>query len=361
MASYEQALRLRPTDPDLHNNMGTALAAAGRLDEALASFQLALWLKPDHAGAHWHRALTLLHKGKFAEGWQEYEWRWKRKRSRPRKMAQPRWDGSSAPGQAILLYCEQGLGDTIQFIRYARLMKERVGSVILECAQPLIPLLSTCAGIDLCVPAGEPMPAHDVQAPLLSLPSLLQATKPVPMDGPYLTADPDRVCSWRRELERCAGFKIGISWQGNPKHRWDRHRSFALRHFLELSQLEGVQLFSLQKGHGMEQVVDFPARERLVDLGSRLDERGGLSDVAAVIELLDLVITCDSSLAHLAGALGRPVWLAIAFQSDWRWLVDRMDSLWYPTARLFRQQERGNWVQVFSRIGAQAREIVRVK
>jgi tetratricopeptide (TPR) repeat protein len=359
MASYEQALRLRPCDPDLHNNLGTVLAASGRLDEALGSFQLALWLNPNHAGAHWHRALTLLHQGKFEEGWQEYEWRWKRKRARPRKMAQPRWDGSKLTDKTILLYCEQGLGDAIQFVRYARLVKERVGTVILECGRPLIPLLSTCPGIDDCVPGGEQLPPHDVQAPLLSLPALLKAAAPLSMDKPYFTPDPERVALWRQELEGHPGFKIGFAWQGNPKHRWDRHRSFPLYHLLELAQTEAIQLFNLQKGHGRGQMADFPARERVVDLGDRMDTEGGLSDVAAVIASLDLIITCDSALAHLAGAMGKPVCVAIPRQSDWRWQVDRTDSPWYPSMRLFRQRVRGNWDELFERLTGYVKSLAR--
>ena len=360
IASYEQALRLLPTDASIHNNVGAALVAAGRLDEALGAFQLALWLRPDHVGTHWHRAVALLQTGKFEEGWREYEWRWKSKRSRPRDMPQPRWDGSSLPDRTILLYCEQGLGDAIQFVRYAQAVKERVGTVQLECTPSWIPLLSTCPGIDRCVPAGEPLPPHDVQAPLLSLPAAMHANGLMPMDEPYLTPDSARVALWRQELERYPGFKIGIAWQGNPKHRWDRHRSFPLFHFLELARMEGVQLFSLQKDHGRTQIEDFGARERVVDLGSRMDPEGGLSDVAAVMQTLDLVITCDSGLAHLAGALARPVWIVVARPADWRWLVERTDSPWYPTARLFRQRQRGNWAEVFDRIQAEVEKTIRL-
>jgi tetratricopeptide (TPR) repeat protein len=358
IASYEQALRLRPTDADLHNNMGTALAASGRLDEALGSFQLALWLNPNHAGAHWHRALTLLHQGKYEEGWQEYEWRWRRKRSRPRKMAQPRWDGCSLPDKTILLYCEQGLGDSIQFVRYAQLVKERVGTVLLECSPRLISVLSTCPGIDRCVPAGEPLPAHDVQAPLLSLPALLRAKGALHMDKPYLTAEPERVAKWRKELELYPGLKIGICWQGNPKHRWDRHRSFPLHHCLKLCQLEGVQLVSLQKGHGQEQLEDHAFRGKIVDFGDQEDDESGLADVTAIVQSLDLIITCDSALAHLAGALAKPVWIVLAFQADWRWLVGRKDSPWYASAMLFRQRESGRWEELFDQIAAQVRKLV---
>jgi tetratricopeptide (TPR) repeat protein len=357
LGSYEQALRLRPTDPDLHNNLGTALAALGRFDEALASFQLALWLNPQHASAHWDRALSLLHQGRFAEGWQEYEWRWKRNRSRPRKMDQPRWDGASLEDKTILIYCEQGLGDTLQFLRYAQALQELGGKVILECSRPLTSLLSTCPGVATCVAEGEPLPAHDLQAPLLSLPALLKADRPLPMNQPYLHTDPKRVAIWQKELEDYPGLKVGIAWQGNPRHRWDRHRSFPLRHFLEVCELELVQVISLQKGAGAEQLADFAARDRVVDLGSRLDDDGGLSDVAAVIETLDLVITCDSALAHLAGALGKPVWVALASQSDWRWLADRTDSPWYPSVRLFRQQNRFDWKEVFARIAGEVSKL----
>ena len=351
VASYKEALRLRPGDANYHNHLGVVLDAMGRTEEALAAFQIAFWYNPDHTGAHLHRGFALLRQGKFKEGWQEYEWRWRHQAAGLRARNDgPRWDGAPRPGQTLLVHPEQGVGDTIQFTRYLALARERVGTVLLECPPALMPLLSTCGSIDRLVASGDPFPPHDVQAPLLSLPGLLQPSRPLALDKPYLAADPQRVSAWRKELEGYPGRRVGIAWQGNPRHRWDRQRSFPLRHFLELSRLPGVQLFSLQKDHGAEQLADFEARQRVVDLGSRLDKDGGMSDVAAAIEVLDLVITCDSALAHLAGALGKPVWVALGANTDWRWMMDRTDSPWYPSMRLFRQRQRGDWDELFARV-----------
>ena len=356
VASCNEALRLRPSDANYHSNLGMVLSVMGRVDEALAAFQVALWHNPDHTGARLNRACALLCQGKYEEGWQEYEWRWKHPETglhAPNDA--PRWDGRPCPGQTLLVHCEQGLGDTIQFVRYLPLARQRVGTLILECPRGLMPLLSTCDGVDRLVPLGDPFPPHEVQAPLMSLPGLLTPSRPPAMDKPYLRANPERVSFWRQELEGYPGRRIGIAWQGSRQHRFDRQRSFPLRHFLELSQLPGVQLFSLQKDHGAEQLDDFEGRGRVVDLGSRLDKDGGMSDVAAAIEALDLVITCDSALAHLAGALGKPVWVALGANADWRWMLDRTDSPWYPSMRLIRQRQRGNWDELFERITASVR------
>jgi tetratricopeptide (TPR) repeat protein len=358
IASYEQALRLRPTDVDLHSNIGTAFAAAGRHDEALASYEVALLLEPNHPETHWHRALSLLEIGNFADGWQEYEWRWKRKRANSRSLPKPLWSGDSLKDQTILLYCEQGLGDTLQFVRYARLVKERIGTVVLECPASMISLLSTCPGIDRLVAEGDPLPDFDVQAPLMSLPGILKVTRPLGASAPYVGADPDLTRSWCEELGKYDGVKVGIAWQGNPKHRWDRHRSLPLRQFLPLTRVPGIRLFSLQKGFGTEQLEQVESEARLIDLGNRIDPAGGMTDAAAVIQSLDLIVTCDSALAHLAAALGKPTWILIAHRSDWRWLRDREDSPWYSSVRLFRQKSPGDWQEVMGRVVSAAADLV---
>jgi tetratricopeptide (TPR) repeat protein len=354
VACYQQAIALKPDFAEAHNNLGYALKEQGRFDEALASFLRALRLKPDYADAHWNRSLIWLAQGDFRQGWPEYEWRWKLKDLPPPTLHQPRWDGSDLNGRTILLHAEQGLGDVLQFIRYAPLVRQRGGRVILACPQSLLPLLARCAGIDQILAKGSPLPPFDVHAPLLSLPGLFRTTlADIPASVPYLYPDPGLVEHWRRQLSTITAFKVGIVWQGNPKHKLDRQRSIPLRHFEALARIPGVQLFSLQKGAGTEQIEVLQGRFSLIDLGSRLDQTSGaFMDTAAVMHSLDLVVTSDTAIAHLAGGLGVPVWLALPFVADWRWLLDRDDSPWYPSMRLFRQTRPGDWDDVFQRLAA---------
>ncbi len=294
VASCDAALGLRPLDVKAHMNRANALGACGRLDEALASYALALRLQPDYVNAHWNRALAWLAQGDFEQGWPEYEWRWQRGETKTRGFPEPRWDGQSLAGKTILLWCEQGLGDTIQFVRYAALLKKSGATVWLECPAKMIPLLSSCTGIDRVLPEGAPLPpGFDCQAPLMSLPHLCGTTLAnVPSEVPYLSAEPAEIARWRTELAASAAFKIGIAWQGNPKHKFDQHRSFAVHWFRALAALEGVELYSLQKGAGVDQIAGI--RFHVVALGRRLDETGGaFMQTAAVMQALDLVITCD--------------------------------------------------------------------
>jgi Flp pilus assembly protein TadD len=351
-AALEQALRLQPTFVDAHTNLATVSARLGRFAEALAGYEMSLWLRPSGVSPHWNRALTWLQMGDFERGWPEYEWRFRRKRSRPRPFAQPRWDGSSLAGRTILLHPEQGLGDVIQFVRYAALVKQRGGTVVVECPRSLYPLFSRCAGIDHLVAEGDPLPPFDFQVPLLSLPGLLGTTlASIPAQVPYLGAEPQLVDFWGQRLRRDPGLRVGIAWQGNPRHQWDRHRSVALAQFAPLARLEGVRLISLQQEHGTEQLSALAGRFPVEPLGPNPDGQPvTFADTAAVLHHLDLVVTVDTSLAHLAGALAVPVWVALSTYSDWRWLLDRDDSPWYPTLRLFRQAQLGQWQHVFERI-----------
>ena len=287
--------------------------------------------------------------GRFEQGWPGYEWRWKCKEfgSLP-PFHPPLWDGSPLDGRTILVHAEQGLGDTLQFIRYAPLVHQRGGRVILVCQPPLIGLLTRSPGVERLVAQGEALPDYDVHVPLMSLPGLLGTTlESVPADVPYLDAEPQLVEAWRHRLGSYPGFKVGIVWQGNPKFRLDRRRSIPLAQFAPLARVPGVHLFSLQKGPGAEQLAAVTDRFPVTDLGRRLDD---FMDTAAVLKNLDLVISVDTAIAHLAGALGIPVWVALPFVPDWRWLMDREDSPWYPTMRLFRQARPGQWEDVFQRI-----------
>src|SRR5262249_2866677 len=243
------------------------------------------------------------------------------------------------------------------FIRYAPLVRQRGGTVVVECQPPLVPLLRGCPGIDHLLARGAGLPACDVQVPLLSLPGVFQTTlATVPADVPYLFADAALGERWRRELGGDEAFKVGIAWQGSPSFPGDRLRSIPLTQFAPLARIEGVRLYGLQKGPGREQIRPAPAATpALVDLGERLDEQGAFLDTAAVMKSLDLVVTSDTAIAHLAGALGVPVWVALSVGADWRWLLDREDCPWYPTMRLFRQRRPDDWDEVFERIAAELR------
>src|SRR5271166_368583 len=349
VASFQQTLRLKPDYPDAHHNLGIVLARQGRLDEAVACYQQALHLKPDYPEAHWNRSLAWLLMGRFEQGWPGYEWRWKCKEfgSLP-PFHPPLWDGSPLDGRTILVHAEQGLGDTLQFIRYAPLVHQRGGRVILVCQPPLIGLLTRSPGVERLVAQGEALPEYDVHVPLMSLPGLLGTTlESVPADVPYLDAEPQLVEAWRHRLGSYPGFKVGIVWQGNPNFRLDRLRSTLLTQFAPLARVPVVHLFSLQKGPGAEQLAAVTDRFPVTDLGRRLDD---FMDTAAVLKNLDLVISVDTAIAHLAGALGIPVWVALPFVPDWRWLMDREDSPWYPSMRLFRQTRPGQWEDVFHHI-----------
>lgn len=353
VAAYQEALRLQPQSADTHGNLGTVLMAMQRLPEALASYEIALLHQPQAVSARWNRSLALLLSGDFERGWTEYEWRWQRPKTRRRSFVQPTWDGSPLNGRTILLHSEQGIGDTIQFVRYAALVKERGGTVFLECPPYLRRLLSRCEGVDRVLPEGEPLPAFDVQAPLLSLPRLFGTTlATVPAKVPYLSPEPELVEQWGKRLGPADGkLRVGIAWQGNRFHRWNRHRSVPLAEFAPLAAIVGVCLISLQKEPGADQIKAVAGRFKVEELPGEWDTLGDrFVDTAAIMKHLDLVICCDTAVAHLAGALGVPVWVALSFQVDWRWLVDREDSPWYPTMRLFRQERIGNWRVVLVRM-----------
>jgi tetratricopeptide (TPR) repeat protein len=350
--SLREALRLRPDYAEAFNNLATVLRDLGPFEEALENYASALSAKPDYADPHWNAALVWLLLGDFEKGWPENEWRRQRSDFPSRVFVQPRWDGSPLAGRTILLYAEQGLGDTIQFMRYASLLRDQGATVILECQRPLLGLLRRCRSIDFVVGQGDPLPAHDVCALLLDLPDRFRTTvATIPAQVPYLWADPVLVEQWHRAMACHAGFKVGIAWQGSPMYRSDKERSIPLMEFAPLAEVPGVRLVSLQKGPGSEQLAALAGHWSVTDLGSRLDESGGaFMDTAAVMKHLDLVVTVDTAIAHLAGALGVAVWVLLPTVPHWPWLLDRDDSPWYPTARLFRQQRRGEWGPVLQRV-----------
>ena len=371
VASFRRLIDLRPTSPDGYYNLGNTFGEQGRYEEAVPWYRKALAFAPAFAKAHVNLAMVLLRQGDFEGGWAEYEWRLRLPRwlSTAPAFAQPCWQGESLAGRTILLHAEQGLGDTLQFIRLAPGVKERGGTVLLFCPAELAGLLRACAGIDRIVTASSALPAFDVQAPLLSLPAILKSTlATVPAAVPYLAADAAAVERWRRELSSYPEYKVGIIWQGNPRfsdaecRSADRRRSIPLSQFEPVARVPGVRLFSLQKGYGTEQLAERRGQETLAErwgvvaLGDRLSD---FTDTAAVMKNLDLIISADTSPLHLAGALGMPVWAALPSAACWRWLLEREDTPWYPTMRLFRQSRPGNWANVFDRMARELNAKVR--
>jgi tetratricopeptide (TPR) repeat protein len=357
--SLRRALEMEPEQAEIYNGVGAATSMQGKLAEAATHYRRALTIRPDYAEAHWNLALVLLLDGHLAEGWDEYEWRWRCKQTTPLPVfRQPRWDGEPLNGRTILLHSEQGLGDTFHFIRYAPLVKRLGGTVLVQCQPVASGLVKTCRGIDWLAAGDAPREGFDVWAPFLSLPRYLGRTlADIPAEVPYLFADPELVLRWRQTLAHLGGLRVGIAWQGNPKHPWDRHRSIPLACFEPLARISGVTLISLQKGPGTDQLATATGRLGVLALGEELDGgRGPFQDSAAILRNLDLLISSDTAMAHLAGALGVPVWLALCTTPDWRWLLHRTDSPWYPTMRLFRQKNLGDWQPVFEEMAAELRE-----
>jgi tetratricopeptide (TPR) repeat protein len=372
LAYYERALQLRPDYAEAHSNTGLALAAIGKLEEALHHCDRALRIAPNNADARLVLAVLLLLKGDYERGWEEYEWRWKSgpMASRgigpgvpslsPPPYTQPLWDGAPLDGRTILLYAEQGLGDTLQFIRYAPLVQERGGTVIVECQSRLERLLGRSPGIDSLIPTGSPLPPFDFRAPLLSLPRILKTTLTmVPAEVPYVFPAPRLVDSWKKVLGALSGYKVGIAWSADRRFDWGGRRRVALQQFAPLARIPGVRLISLQKGQAADEVGGLSGEFAITDFAAALDEAAGpFMDTAAIMKSLDLVISVDTSVAHLAGAVGVPVWIVLPFVPDWRWLMGRDDSPWYPTARLFRQSRPGEWDDVFRRIAVELGRVV---
>jgi tetratricopeptide (TPR) repeat protein len=355
--AQREALRLNPAYADAHSNLGNALRAQGRLEEALACYDLALAYQPDTVSIRWNRALCLLQAGDFQRGWQDYEWRWKRPQTPPRPLPGTAWNGEPIEGKTIFLYCEQGLGDAIQFVRYTASAAERGVRVILECPGRLAELFDTCPGVDRVQPEGQPLSAYDFHAPLLSLPRLCgtNSLADIPARVPYLTPRSDLVAKWRERLAALDGYRVGVVWQGNVHHKGDRHRSLPLAAFAPVTHMPGVRLVSLQHGPGTEQIAALRARFPVAELGPDFDA-GGFSEVAAVMHCLDLVISVDTAAGHLAGALGVPVWLLLGAAPDWRWLTNRDDTPWYASMRLFRQNHPGDWDDVMLGVANALRE-----
>ena len=354
LASFARAIAADPRHVDAHYNRGAVLAELGELNAAQHHFQRVIALEPQHAFAHYALGLALLQHGEFARGWAEHEWRRRGAKLTPDKLVfrEPLWDGRPLGGRTILLHAEQGLGDTIQFARYAPLVAARGGRVLLACQPSLKRLLTRLDGVEAVLTGGDRLPAFDVQAPLMSLPHLLGTTvETIPARVPYLAVDDDLNATWAERLRGMAGLKVGLVWAGNPANPHDRRRSMALASLAPLAAVSGrgVTLVSLQKGPAAAEAATPPDGLRLIDLGPELND---LADTAAVVSQLDLVISVDTAVAHLAGALGRPVWLLLSHVHDWRWLVDRADTPWYPSMRLLHQRRPDDWDSVVTNVVA---------
>jgi Tfp pilus assembly protein PilF len=340
--------------PELLLNLGGTYKDLGQLDKAQTAYEHAILARPVYAEAHWNLSLLLLARGDLERGWENFEWRRKVKGIAadiwPRNSRE--WTGQAVAGQTVLLVAEQGLGDTLQFIRYASVLKEHGAIVIAAAQRELLQVLAGCDGVDQLVPLCPPFPPHDFFCLCMSLPRLLSPdVESIPRIVPYICADEKLIAQWRARLESIKGFRVGIGWQGNPNYAADRYRSIPLQRFESLARIPGVRLISLQRGFGSEQLAAVREQFPIVDLGQEIDKLNGpFIDTAAIMRNLDLVISSDTVLVHLAGALGVPVWMPTSFVPDWRWFFERKDSPWYPTLRLFRQRERLIWEPVFEEI-----------
>jgi len=344
LASCDRAIALRPDLAEAFNSRGSALQNLMRMDEALASFDRAVAIDPDYAEGYWYRALCRLRLGRYSEGWVDYEWRWRTDQtdSERRNFSQPLWfgDGDIA-GKTLLLHPEQGFGDTVMAVRYIPKVIERGARVVLETPSALEPLLAGIEGIAQVVTKGSPLPAFDLHCPLLSLPLAFGTTlDAIPAQVPYLSVPANYFEKWQQRLPGFGKIRVGICWAGNPDHKRDHQRSIALDLMLPLLSRSDVSFISLQKPLRERDVAILRNNPQIAHFDNDIEN---FADTAAIISMLDLVISVDTSVVHLAGALGRPVWILLQFMPDWRWLLDRNDSPWYPTARLFRQSRSDDW------------------
>lgn len=345
---YKAAIRLAPDFHEAYNNLGEGLLSLGRNQEALKYIRASLELKPDYAEAHWDLALTQLLLGEYQQGFSEYEWRFARGEPKPRHFTQARWRGENFTGKTLLLHVEQGFGDVIQYLRFLPMVKARGGQVLLEVQESLIPLIKGTSHVDGLVKKGNAPPQHDLECPLMSLGHVLGITlADLPGQTPYLHAPEDKLKLWKARLPHTDKPRVGIIWAGNPGFQRDRLRSPRLDNMFPILEQNGVEFIGLQMGDGRKDMDNYPLSDNFHDLAPQIQDFG---DSAAIMKQLDLVITSDSSPAHLAGALGVPCWVMLPFVADWRWLIWRKDSPWYPSITLYRQPTHGDWLSVTRRV-----------
>jgi len=356
LATARRATALAPADPLCLHNQAIIHYHRLELDEALACAGRALRIDPSLPGAHFVRAETLLLRGEWAEGWEEYEWRFRIGGAAPLmpKTDKPQWDGSALPDRTLLLVADQGFGDVIQFARYIPWVAERCPNIAIACGTEMQPLLRQIAPDARPFVRWQDVPDHAAFCPLSGLPRL-EGTRidSVPAPIPYLRAEPERAAQWAQRMDGLVphGFhRVGVIWAGRPTHNNDRNRSALLADFLPLANVRGIALLALQKGPKTEQAGAWYGRAPLINVGAEIED---YDDTMAILDNLDLLVTVDTSVAHLAGAMGRPVWIMLPRAPDWRWLLDRGDTPWYPSVRLFRQQHVRRWDDVARAIAAE--------
>jgi tetratricopeptide (TPR) repeat protein len=341
--SYRAALRLRPHFAEGWAALGNVYAELNQPQNAIDAFQRAVAIRPNFPVAQLNLGLAQLQVGDFEQGWRQFEWRLLvSEMNLARGFTQPQWRGEDISGKTILLHAEGGFGDALQFVRYAPKVAAGGARVLLECAASLVPLLKSVSGVSEVIARGQPLPHFDFQIPLPSLPGVFGTRiDNIPAEHPYLKSPPDRVEYWKSRLSQYPGLKVGLVWAGSGPML-----SGTLGMYAPLARIAGIQLFSLQKGPAASETV--PAGMNLRDFTNELFD---FAETAALVDCLDLVISIDTSVAHLAGALGKPVWIALVPSfSDFRWLLNRADSPWYPTARLFRQARTGHWESAINQI-----------
>lgn len=353
-AAFAEAIRLKPEYVNAYKNRGTLHVWSGRLDEGQRYYEQALRINPQEAELHRNLGVIYLLQGRYAEGWREYRWRWNVGDLHRPSINAPVWDGSDLHGKSILLSAEQGLGDTLNFVRFARVLQQRGARTLVYCQAALVALLQASPDIGAVYPDSLALnQPFDFQCSLLDVADILQLdSNSIPAAVPYLQAAQHLRNYWSQHMgSQSKKFRVGIAWQGNPDHQADVFRSIPLRQFEVLADVPGIELWSLQGGHGREQASQWQGAIPLGSFGEQLDQSSGaFMDTAAIMNNLDLVISSDTSIAHLTGALGVPVWLAVGFVPDWRWLLNRDDTPWYPTMRLFRQPKFGDWGGVFRKM-----------
>jgi tetratricopeptide (TPR) repeat protein len=352
----QQALEINPNDDEVHVGLGAAFCGKGQLNTGINCYKKAIQINSNNANTHFSMSCAFLLSGDFKQGWQEYEWRWKSKDylkyncfHKPDDFSQPILKGLDIAGQTVFIYAEQGLGDEIQFIRYVPLVVQLGANVVIECHKELYGLLQSIEGIKHLIVQGEQLPEFDIQCPLLTLPLVFNTTlENIPTKVPYLSVNPILTQKWKDKIQQDnSKLKVGLVWQGNPKHKNDMNRSIPFNYFSPFSKFTDITFYSLQKGKGSEQSKNLPVGIKFIDLTEEIND---FSDTAALIENLDLTISVDTSVVHLAGALGKPIWTLLPFSPDWRWMLTRKDSPWYPTMRLFRQPSPGDWNSVIKKV-----------
>ena len=356
LAGYDQAIAIDPNDPLAHNNRALLLQLMYRWDEALAGYERAIAINPSYADAHFNRSLTALYLGDFATGWPEFEWRRKVAQrlniSTLRDFTQPQWLGDPPiAGKRLLVYSEMGLGDALQFCRYVSLAAMQGATVILEVQPSLVSLLKTLEGASQVIPQGSPLPPFDYHCPLMSLPLAFNTTvDSIPAPGKYLHPSPEKVAAWRSVLGERRAPRVGLVWSGNPNNVIDPRRSIALAQWIPKLP-PGFQYFRLQNAVRPADQAVLDANQHIVSLG----EFPSFESTAAFCECLDVVICVDTSVTHLAGALGIRTWMLIPFVPDWRWMRDREDTPWYPNVKLYRQKSADDWGEVLDRVASDLR------